>query len=146
MSTQNDEPSLPEPTTATTTATPLPDTKDAKASALKAQGNALFTAGRFRDAIRLYTHALTTLNTSNDSTSSSTTSTSASSDASSSSSADVLLPELWSNRAACFLKLGFPYLALCDAYDLLDKRPEWPKTYFRLGKACAAMGGMCHRL
>ncbi len=33
------------------------------------------------------------------------------------------------------------HLAAADAYQLLDMRPDWPKSYFRLGKANAAMGG-----
>ena len=84
------------------------------AGTLRTRGNAAFASGDFPAALQAYTQALHIA---------------------------PATPELWSNRAACYMKLGQPYLAAADAYELLELRPDWPKSYFRLGKASFAMGG-----
>ena len=84
------------------------------ASALRTQGNEAFSRGQYAEAVEAYSQALRL---------------------------SPGTPELWSNRAACYLKLDQPYLAAADAYELLEIRPDWPKSYFRLGKASVAMGG-----
>jgi hypothetical protein len=48
---------------------------------------------------------------------------------------------LLSNRSAAYLAAGAAHYAAADAYDLLDLRPGWPKSYLRLGHASRAMGG-----
>ena len=47
---------------------------------------------------------------------------------------------LLANRSAAYLAAGAPHCAAADAYDLLDLRPEWPKSYLRLAHASRAMG------
>lgn len=83
-------------------------------TALKARGNEAFGLCHWTEARDVYTQAMALAST---------------------------IPELWSNRAACFMRLNQPHLAAADAYELVDIRPDWPKTYFRLGKASMAMGG-----
>ena len=47
----------------------------------------------------------------------------------------------WSNRSACNLKLGAPHLAAADAFVCMDLKPDWAKSYLRLGQACSGMSG-----
>ena len=81
---------------------------------LKAEGNSAFAAGRYDEAVKLYTQAL------------SLNSTEAS---------------LYSNRAAAFLKrkkAGDLESALADAETCVEKKPEWSKGWGRVGAAAAA--------
>jgi len=88
--------------------------RNASAESLRLRGNEHFAKGEYVHALSLYSEALR-LNPD--------------------------IPELWSNRAACYMKAKQPHLAMADALTLVDIRPDWPKSYFRLGKACVAMGG-----
>ncbi|KAL4447812.1 hypothetical protein ABPG75_005031 [Micractinium tetrahymenae] len=79
---------------------------------LRQEGNALFAAGDYRRAADAYTRALEL-------------------------DADAIL---FSNRAACHLKLGQAEQVLADAEQATQLRPEWPKGHFRRGCALEALG------
>jgi stress-induced-phosphoprotein 1 len=84
-----------------------------QSSALKDQGNAALSAGKFDEAIRLYTEAL------------------------------VLDPNnhvLYSNRSAAFAKAGKYSDALKDAESTVAIKPDWGKGYSRKGAALSYLG------
>lgn len=47
----------------------------------------------------------------------------------------------WSNRAACFTATKQHDKALRDAEMCVQLKPDWPKSYYRLGRALLGIGG-----
>ena len=86
---------------------------------LRAEGNAAFSVGNYLSALALYTQGLQASHSVNNRDNAETeTETETETNA----RAAAKMAELWSNRAACFMKLDRPELAAADAYALLDLR------------------------
>ena len=83
----------------------------ARAAALKEQGNAAVAARKLPRAKQLYSDALR-LDESNHT--------------------------IWSNRSGVNLDLGDAVAAEADAQQCIERAPEWPKGYYRLGLALEA--------
>jgi stress-induced-phosphoprotein 1 len=81
------------------------------AEELKAQGNAAFTAGKFEDAVALFSQAI---------------------------AVDPQNHVLWSNRSGAYCSLKRYEEALSDAERVTELRPDWPKGWSR--KAAAHQG------
>ncbi|KAK1304982.1 Heat shock protein STI [Acorus calamus] len=79
----------------------------------KAKGNAAFSSGRFEDAIRHFTEAITLAPTNH---------------------------VLYSNRSAAYASLHRYSEALSDAQKTVDLKPDWAKGYSRLGAAHFGLG------
>jgi len=80
----------------------------AEAAARKAEGNRLFGAGKFRDAVRLYSEAI---------------------------ELDGSDHTFYGNRAACLLHLDEFAHALKDAVTAKKLKPDWVKAHYRVGQA-----------
>ena len=97
--------------------------KEARVAFKKGEGNTAFKAGEFQQAAVFYTEALTL---------------------------DATQHAIYSNRAACFLKLGRYAQAREDAVECTKLAPDFAKGHFRLAlalqaeekpaEACAAFG------
>merc|ERR1719231_2023467 len=85
--------------------------KEARVTFKKNEGNAAFKAGNFQQAAVFYTEAL---------------------------ARDASQHALYSNRAACFLKLGRYAQAREDALECTKLAPSFAKGHFRLGLALQA--------
>lgn len=85
------------------------------ADALKAQGNTHYQAGRFQQAVELYSKAI---------------------------EADPSNATLFSNRSVSQLQLGQHEAALADAQQCCKLKPGWEKGHFRRGAALEAMGDL----
>ncbi|CAK0875437.1 unnamed protein product, partial [Prorocentrum cordatum] len=85
--------------------------------ALQKEGNARFAAGDFQGALGSYAAALSA----------------APADAS------EIKATLRANRSICCLKLGNPELALAEAEQSKELRPDWPKAHFRAAAALEAL-------
>ena len=79
---------------------------------VKGRGNEFFKAGKFEDAVEAYTLAL---------------------------DADAKDHTVYSNRSAARMKLQQHGFAITDALSCVALAPTWPKGYFRLGMALAAV-------
>jgi len=85
----------------------------AKAEALKTEGNALFQAGRFADAVGKYNEAI---------------------------EHNPELPAYYTNRAFCHIKMENHGLAIADATVALELDKQFVKGYYRRGSAYMALG------
>eukprot|EP00882_Tetradesmus_deserticola_P034138 GHRQ01039064.1.p1 GENE.GHRQ01039064.1~~GHRQ01039064.1.p1 ORF type:complete len:104 (+),score=43.54 GHRQ01039064.1:265-576(+) len=78
------------------------------ADALKAKGNAAFSAGNYDEAVKLFSEAI---------------------------ELDPSNHVLFSNRSAAEASLQHYAAALKDAKKCVELKPDWPKGYSRLGAA-----------
>ena len=83
------------------------------AAALKEQANEKFSSGNIKDALKLYSQAISMCDT---------------------------MPELYTNRAAALLQLGRYDEALNDANAALKIDPQWEKAWYRGAKALIKLG------
>jgi translocation protein SEC72 len=104
---------------------PNPATAE-RVAKLKAQGNDSFKAEKYEEAIGLYTEGIKASRTRPVWDTPSIVSEEIS----------VLL----SNRAACFLEIGDFSNALYDSEIVTNIKPNWPKGFFRKGRALVGLG------
>jgi len=107
-----------------------PSTPEEKVALLKQHGNQSLAAGQLHDALNYYTQAIACSEViERDHKVSSCESP-----------AVATAHKLYSNRSAVFMQLKQFENALADANECLQRAPQWPKAYSRVGAALVALG------
>ncbi|CAE7424538.1 sti1 [Symbiodinium natans] len=90
---------------------------------LQAEGKRQFQQGHFREALRCYAAALRALE-----------------EGPCDQGQEGQAATLRANRSLCLLRLGDAELALSEAEQCKELRPDWPKAHFRIAAALKALG------